>query len=82
MNKKRKKIIRYINSNIGDIGIDCRIDILNHIAINERQDILYFEGTGTRILYNELSEKILHEIKDIIDEDLNKHKIDFSMLDI
>lgn len=74
---KRKFLIKYIHEKVCDCGIECRIDILNHIAGWKGQDILYFEGTGTRVLFDELDNKILEEIKKIIDDDLKHYKINF-----
>jgi hypothetical protein len=78
----RKKLIRYIYEKAQDCGIECRIDILNHIAGWRGNKILHFEGTGTRILFNELDTNFLEEIKNIIDIDLSKYKIDFGDIDI
>ena len=77
-NKPRRLLIRYINEKIGDVGKDCKIDILNNIAINYNLRILFEEGTGTRILFQHLDMKILNEIRDRIDEDLSEHLIDFN----
>ncbi len=81
ISRKRKKLIRYLTDKIGDCGIECKIDILNIIAIAHGQDIIYEEGTGCRIILDELSDVCLNEIKKTLDEDLDKFKIDFSELD-
>ena len=77
MNKKRKKLIRYIYEHIGDCGKECKIDILNNIAINCGQDIIYESNDGVHIMFSELQDKKLIEIKKIMNEDLDKFKIDF-----
>ena len=56
---KRKFLIRYIYEKIGDIDIECRCDILNHIAINCGQNIIYESNIGSGILFDELDNKIL-----------------------
>ena len=80
MNKKRKKLIRYIYEHIGDCGRDSKIDILNFIAIKRGQDIIYESNDGVCIMFSELENKNLVEIKKLMDEDLEKFKIDFEGL--
>ncbi len=81
ISRKRKKIIRYLTDKIGDCGTECKIDILNIIAIAHGQDIIYESNDGVRVMYNEISDVCLIEIKKMLDEDLDKFKIDFSELD-
>ncbi len=77
MYKKRKKLIRYISEKIGDVGVDCRVDILNHIAGWYGTNIIWENGEGCGILFAKLTDKTLNEIKKMIEDDLSKHLIDF-----
>ncbi len=82
MYKKRKKLISFISEKIEECGIECRIDILNYIAGWYRQEILFFENTGCRIMFESLSKKTLLEIKKMILTDLDKFKIDYRNISI
>lgn len=74
----RRKLIRYIHDKIGDVGKDCKIDILNIISINCGQDVISESNDGVGIMFSELDMKILNEILCCINEDLSNHLIDFS----
>lgn len=76
MNKERKKLIRSIHRYIEDIEIDDRRYLLNIIAENYK-DLLYEEGTGTRILYKVISNKVLRDMNEFIQEAKKKTKLSF-----
>lgn len=75
----RKELIRYIHDNEKDIGLECRIWILNMIAING--DNIHEEGTGCRILYSDLDNKILSTIYSEIKTDISANLINFNEID-
>lgn len=73
----RKKLIRYIYEHINDIDIEKKINILNDIAVNYGQDVIDESNDGCYIMFNHLDTKFLKDIKKIIDEDLDKYRINF-----
>lgn len=77
ISKKRKRLIKYINEKINDIEIDNKIDILNIIAQQCGQGVIFEEGTGCRIMFDQLDDALLELIKKEMDNGLKKTLINF-----
>ncbi len=75
MNKKRKRIIRFIDYNIFDIEIEDRIIVLNMIALILGNKELYEEGSGIRILYKHMNNVLLESIYEFIIESKKKTQL-------
>ena len=65
---KRSLLQRRINEEVFDILIEDRMVILNMIASEAGKDVIYQEGTGTRIAYSRLQTGLLNRIYDFIQE--------------
>ena len=81
VNKRRKSLIRYINENINVCEKDLKIDILNQIAIDYGQEVIWDSNHGCSILFSEINTKILIDIKEMIEKDLSQHLICFKNID-
>ena len=91
MDKKRKKyknsrifMIKRIYYDIQNILIEDRIWVMNEISmrapktLNKRQgDILFFEGTGCRIRFSDISISLLIDIDNYIQEAKKKTLLSF-----
>ncbi len=75
MNRQRKKLLRQISEKVNDIEIEDKRYILNIIAFKYGMDILYEEGQGLRILFDELDCVLLKEIWKLIEKGLKKTTI-------
>ncbi len=76
MDKQRKKNIKYIDNYIFDCLISDRILILNMIAQKIGTDRLFEEGTGIRILFDDLGDSLIRDIKEFIEVAKEKNAID------
>ena len=72
MKKERKKLIKYITYKIDDCIIQDRVMILNMIVEKCGIDNIYEENTGVRILYKHISDHLLVNIKEFIEESIKK----------
>ncbi len=78
LNKQRKKLIRNIIADIGNVTIPSKIKILNLIALRVGSDNVYEEGTGSRVFFKLMTTNLLIEIDELVQEMKKATAIDFS----
>lgn len=78
MKKKRVRLQKYIDANIDNCTIQSRVDILNMITQKIGVNNIYYENTGTRILFKKISDYLLQEIANFIKEAIKETAINLS----
>lgn len=74
--KERKRKLKYISNNIGNCFIDDKRTLLNMVASYIDMKDLNEEGTGIRILFSKMDNRLLDIIEEFILISSQKTKLD------